>query len=180
MLRMLIHEGSHIVTALLMGGKILGITIMPGIQLYPTFDLIPWDGRGASINYTLIQGTAFKSGMIALSGSLYTAIVGYFLIIYAIWYRPSGWRQVAIVALALLSIWDIIAYSILPEIGLKHWGFYGGGVPEPMIGAVYAGISYNLYQLALTAHTLIANSLVLYYLKLEVKSKKFKKIRSSR
>jgi hypothetical protein len=163
-IRLIIHESGHLVTAIILEAKIKYIVIMPGIKLYPEIALEAWKGWGAAIDYTLENGTPFKSGLIALMGSGSAALVGYLTTLLLFFLKKPGLFQIGLLAFSLICAWDMITYSILPEIGLKHWIFFGGALPEPMIGAVYMGMSYFQYKLLLISHIICSNGLILVYL----------------
>src|SRR6185369_8123360 len=73
-IRLLLHEIGHIITALIFGARITNIIIVPGIQLYPRIGFQLWNGFGGAIDYRLENGTPFKSGLITLMGSGFSAI----------------------------------------------------------------------------------------------------------
>jgi hypothetical protein len=164
LLRLLAHELGHLLSVIIIGGKINLIAIMPGIRLYPTLGLQTWGGWGAIIDYSLNNGTPSQAGFIAFIGSGATAILGYGAIAVLLARKPHGLAQFAWLTAALLFVWDIIAYSIFPELGLRHWILIGQRVPEPLIGALYMGVPFKTYQIGLTLHSLISNGSILYYL----------------
>src|SRR5262245_53216096 len=131
-LRLLAHETGHLLSVIILGGKINLIAIMPGIRLYPTLGLQTWEGWGAIVDYSLNNGTPFKAGFIAFVGSGGTAILGYIAIAVLLAKKPNGLAQFAWLTAALLCVWDIIAYSVFPELGLRHWILIGQRTPEPL------------------------------------------------
>jgi hypothetical protein len=172
LIRLVIHEAGHILTALIFKAKITNIIIMPGLRLYPNFEWLAWQGMGGAVDYSLENGTPFKSGLITLMGSGLPAIIGYLIMLMLFIMRIKRSRQIALLLLSLICFWDIIAYSILPEFGLRHWIIIGGKKPEPMMGAIYLGLNYSQYQLCLMLHVLLSNVLViLYLLKLRAEAK---------
>jgi hypothetical protein len=162
-LGMIVHETGHGVIAIVFGGEIRSITIMPGIQLYPTFELQPWDGWVAQIAYSPLSHP-WQSGFTRIMGSGLTAMVGYCAIAVLFTAQPQGSAQFAWLSTAILFVWDITAYSVFPALGLKHWIFIGGIDPEPVIGAAEIGIAPAIYCVGIVLHAVASNGLILCYL----------------
>jgi len=159
----IVHEAGHGITAVIFGGEIHSVAIMPGIQLYPTVQLQPWGGCVAQIGHSPL-GNPWQSGLTKIMGSGLTAIVGYFAIAVLFVARPQKLARFAWLSIAILFIWDIIAYSVFPALGLKHWIFIGGVDPEPVIGAAEIGIAPTIYYFGLVIHAVASNGLILHYL----------------
>lgn len=162
-LGLIVHEAGHGVLVLILGGEIRSVAIMPGIQLYPAIELQPWSGWVALIAYSPLSNP-WQSGLTKIMGSGLTAILGYFAIAVLFIAQPRGLARLAWLSIAVLFVWDIAAYSVLPVIGLRHWVFVGGIDPEPVIGAAEVGIAPVVYYMGLVLHAVASNGLILHYL----------------
>ena len=158
-LSMVVHEAGHGVTAMVLGGKITLIEVMPGIQLYPTVELRPWDGVIARVDNTPLNAP-FREGLVLFLGSGSTAVVSYGLIAYLLASRPKGLARFAVLSMAIICAWDIITYSVFPAMGLRHWAIIGGVTVEPLDGAVMMGITPMAYYIGLVLHVVVANGLI--------------------
>lgn len=143
-LGIILHEAAHTIAILFFGGKIEAIILSPYIQIYPEIRFLPFNNHMGDVIHTP-QLSDNAEGLIALSGSGLTGFIalwGLFLI-----QKISLKKSVRIVTtiMFLIFAWDIISYSILPNIGLLHWGFIGGETAEPLIGALLLGINWYLY-----------------------------------
>jgi hypothetical protein len=165
-LGLLLHEGGHAITAVLLGGTITEFGVMPGIKLYPVIELQPWSGWLAYINYDLPNASLFDQGLISLMGSGFTALISYPALAVLLLFRPRGWVRFALVCTAILFTWDILSYSLFPAIGARHWVFIGGRYPEPLVGAMNMGFSPMVYFIGLGLHASIihgSTALLIYY-----------------
>ncbi len=132
-----VHEFGHALWGTAMGGrlaymKIAYIEIFPRLALTSEFIL----------GYTRVEGlgTEFANGLFLLGGSMTTNIFSWLLILILIRTKLGSKTQVALRILGLLGLLDLPFYVIFPQIGLQHWVFLGGDIPEPLIGARKMGI----------------------------------------
>jgi hypothetical protein len=155
-----LHEAGHGLAALLLGGRITLLRVMPGIQLFPKIALVPWKGNVAAIGIDLPAGTTRQYAFVALMGSSLTFLLGLAAGLSLLLFKPTGWLRVLFVITALALPLDMITYSIFPVLGLRHWILFGGKKPEPLMGAVGLGVPPAVY------YTVLALVSVVYYVEL--------------
>lgn len=147
---LLVHEWGHALTGAAMGAEIKGVYVYPGVEIYPDFgDRYPyrWGTKlGAAIVDELGLGWAdWQHGLVSVMGSGSTLMVSYLGIrlLYALRPRRRFWRYL-LIALALY-FFDILSYSLFPQLGLRHWIVFGGRFAEPVYGAERMGIPSWLF-----------------------------------
>jgi len=157
-----LHEAGHGIAAVLMGGRITLLRVMPGIQLFPRLSLEPWNGNVAAIGIALPEGTdtTRQYAFVALMGSGFTFLLGLAAGVLLLLFKPTGWLRTLFVIAALALPLDIITYSLFPVLGLRHWIIFGGKKAEPLMGAVGLGIPPAVY------YTVLALVCVVYYVEL--------------
>jgi len=139
----IIHEAAHGLTAEIVGGKCLWISVWPGVQLYPHPGQHYEGEWGTSIAKTSYATTPdwapWQDGLVLLMGSGVNLLLAA-LALGSLWlFRPGGWLRTLLIAETLM-IEDILLYVLLPELfGLRHYVFYGGSKPEPVNGAELLG-----------------------------------------
>ena len=138
-----IHEVAHGLTVEIVGGKLLWISVWPGVQIYPQPGQ-PYEGEwGTSIAKTAYAITAdwadWQDGLVLLMGSGVNLLLAA-LALGGLWlFRPRGWLRTLLISETLM-IEDILLYVLLPELfGLRHYVIYGGSTPEPVNGAELLG-----------------------------------------
>lgn len=150
------HELGHGLMAVTLGGDFSALCIWPGIQVYPeiSFD----DMHIFILGYADIKNVEinWKIGLVNLMGSLTTAIISYCLVGLAAFCRSKS-IALSLLVISIIYAWDIILYSILPMIGLKHGLFIGGDIAEPFLGAQKIGVPNWFYFMCLALHILIYN-----------------------
>jgi len=150
---LVVHEAGHALTALALGERIEGIVVMPGIRLHPRLALEPWDGTVASIQHSW-PGRPKLAGLSLFMGSGATCLLAWLaLAVLAITPDRHPARSLLITTVILFGI-DIVAYSVLPQLGLRHWLVIGGRTAEPLVGASLMGISREWFVVALAMHAL--------------------------
>jgi hypothetical protein len=157
---LVLHEAGHIVFCLLFGGKIESLAILPGIQLYPHFSRLPWDGWLANITFQP-PTLRWQHGLVLFMGSGTTALLGCCALALLYTLKPSGLSRLFWLATAVLFNMDIIAYSIFPIFGMRHWLFIGGSRPEPLTGVLGMGLSQEAYFILLASYTIVLSVLIL-------------------
>lgn len=156
----ILHETGHGATAIILGGEIHSVAIMPGIQLYPTVEFQLWNGWIAQIAYSALD-SSWQQGLATIMGSGLTAFAGCGAIAVLLATRPKGLARFAWLSAAILFTWDGLAYSIFPTLGLKHWIVVGGSVAEPAIGATEMGIASPIYYAGLVLYAAASQGLIL-------------------
>jgi hypothetical protein len=148
-----IHEGAHIVMLQAGGSQLKQIVIMPGIQLYPEIEKVKWSGYVVGVALTE-SSSQFFSGLSLAMGSTANAIASYLLLVIVFLMR-RGWRVKLVFLLSgFVLAWDLIAYSIFPLFGLRHWIFIGGNYAEPIKGASMLGIPLCVSYLVVFVHVI--------------------------
>jgi hypothetical protein len=162
---LLLHEAGHGLVAMLLGGRITAFQVIPGVQLYPALEWRGPDLNVAWIAFELPGGTPWQFGLIALMGGGTTALLGA-LAGLALWaLRPRGPARDWLLAAAALLPLDLLAYSVFPVFGLRHWIVIGGARPEPAIGAQGMGITPAAYYVGLAVTAVVYYTLLARLLK---------------
>jgi hypothetical protein len=144
-----IHELGHGIIACIFGGTITYFNIMPGIELYPGISYHPWNGFVAQIGYDLPHLTSFQKGFIDFMGSGATFFVAGIILFSLVVFKPHGnIRRILFLTAALFPL-DILAYSIFPALGWRHWIIFGGRTAEPVNGAIAMGMPAYAYYFVL-------------------------------
>ncbi len=148
----LVHELGHGLTGVVLGGSIEMISVFPGIQVYPTFVYMGWDSVFGRVGAPELS-PQWKDSLMMLMGSGSTAIVSYLLLLLArLTSRRCKYFCLGCIIVAVIFAWDVILYSTLPLVGLRHGVFIGGQYPEPLEAAESLGASTPLYFIFLTVH----------------------------
>lgn len=146
---LIIHEGGHVAVTICYGGTIESVSMMPGLQLYPEIKPVRWTGYVCRVRHSGIRDLR-KSALRKLMGSLSTMVAAYvLLVIVAGVPRRYVLKRYLLIA-SLVLAWDMIAYCIFPQFGLRHYIFVGGYLDEPIVGAYGVGVPLlGCYGLAL-------------------------------
>jgi hypothetical protein len=146
-----IHEFSHAVWGTAVGGtlaymKIAYFEIFPQPAMTPQFVL----------GYVEVHGLSTDSqyGLFLLGGSLTTNIVSWVLAVTQLRLKLGQKTRVVLKILGLFGLLDLPLYVLLPQIGMQHWLFLGGDIPEPLIGARKIGIPDILFYIIVALATL--------------------------
>ncbi|MFA6187091.1 MAG: hypothetical protein WC770_07775 [Phycisphaerae bacterium] len=155
----IIHEFGHGLSGAAVGGKIFSIRIWPGIQVYPKicFEKFTPSIFGLAIVHNLESNK--QQGIMELMGSGTTAVSAYLIIGLT---AVAKFKKFTIffIIVSMIFAWDIILYSTLPLIGLRHGFFLGGEIAEPLLAAQKLGISKGLYFFILVGHAVVFNFIV--------------------
>lgn len=154
-LALFVHESGHGITVEILGGKFRAFYIFPGFEIWPEFgQSFPgnWNGLVAKVDYAFLEswGTnSWQIGLVLLMGSglnLFASI----LALTTLWIiRPNGWLMYFLIAESLMFL-DILLYTFLPQLHLKHFVFIGGNFPEPLLGALMLGFSETGFMIFIT------------------------------
>ena len=151
---LIIHELGHGLTAEILGGEFKTFFVMPGIQLWPhPGKPYPgtWPGYIGLAQFGYGPGWTVDSwqvGIILLMGSGSTLLVG-ICALSTLWvFHPLGWLRYVFRVSSLMFI-DVLFYTFLPTVGLRHWIFFGGHTPEPLEGALILGVPRWIFMLVI-------------------------------
>jgi hypothetical protein len=148
----LIHELGHGLTAEALGGEFISIDVYPGFQIWPDFGKPfegGWDHQIALMYYRYgpsWQDGNWRDGLVQLMGSGINLLLATFALVLLRVFRPKGLFKLLLAAEALM-VFDIVFYTFLPLIGLRHLFFIGGANPEPLGGALKMGIPQPVFLL---------------------------------
>jgi len=161
---LIVHELAHGLTAEVLGGEFLALWVFPGIELWPDFGA-PYDGIftyfGLVRYLSGMDWTDTERGWATLMGAGSTFIVSIIALIALLLSKPRNrWLRYTLISLALWYF-DMLTYTIFPQLGLQHWIVLGGGTPEPVIGAEKLGVDRMLFTVGI-AVTCTAMSLALW------------------
>ena len=151
---LVLHEAGHGLTALAFGEQIISLHMFPGFQLYPVLKWEGWNLNLASIGFTL-PDSDWQNGLILLMGAGTTALVGILALVLLALQRVQGAFRRLLLFSALLLPLDMIAYTVFPALGLRHWIFIGGLYAEPLLGAQLLGFTPTTFYLVLLAASLL-------------------------
>ena len=152
----LIHEIGHGLTAEILGGKFLNFYIYPGIQVWPDFGhpyTGNWDNSLAYMYYDYGPGwqpDGWQNGFVLLMGSGTNLLLATIAIVLLWLFRPTGLLRLFLIAESIMFL-DIVFYTFLPLLGLRHFFFIGGKIPEPLDGAMLIGSSRPVFLTAVFA-----------------------------
>lgn len=146
-----VHEFGHGLWGIAVGGRLAYMKIAY-FEIYPQFALT----AEFVLGYVRVEGltTEFAGGLFLLGGSLTTNIVSWVLALILLKTKLGNRTQVALRILGLFGLLDLPFYVFLPQIGLRHWIFLGGDVPEPLLGARKMGIPEQGFYLTTILITL--------------------------
>ncbi|MCD6469738.1 hypothetical protein J7L29_02950, partial [Candidatus Bathyarchaeota archaeon] len=106
---------------------------------------------------------SFAYGLMLLGGSMTTNIASWIIAILLYRINLSDRVKIALKIFGIFGILDLPFYIVLPQLGLSHWIFLGGRIPEPLVGIRMMGIPDFVLYLAAAVSTLC---LLLLYFKL--------------
>lgn len=154
-----VHECGHAMWGTAAGGRLAYMQIA-FFEIYPRLAITPHFRLG----YAQVEGltTKFASGLMSLGGSLTTNIVSWLLALILMRTSLRYKTRVALKVLGLFGLVDLPFYVLFPQIGLGHWIFLGGRIPEPLVGARNMGIPDAAFYLVVALTTL---GLVFLYFK---------------
>lgn len=140
-----VHELGHGLTTLALGGEFHALYVWPGIEIWPDPGQRLTARRMSNIGLVHLDFPSewvedgWQEGLIGLmgSGSNLAAAALALLALRAL--RPTGWRFLLLTAESLMFL-DILLYTFLPLIGLRHFFLIGGSHPEPLESALMLGI----------------------------------------
>ena len=143
-----VHEMGHCLTAQALDRcRCTGMFVWPGTQVWPfsgfgdQYDN-DWGsalGRASNDCGEKWGYESWQNGLIKLMGSGTNLILATISLISLWMLRPRGWLRYFLIAEALL-FGDILLYTILPVwFCLPHFFFFGGELPESVIGAELLG-----------------------------------------
>ena len=146
-----VHEFGHALWGTAVGGKLTYMKITY-FEIYPRLAINPQFCLG----YVEVAGltTGFEYGLFLLGGSLTTNIFSWLLALVLLKTSLGHKTQVALRTLGLFGLLDLPFYVLFPQIGLQHWIFLGGNMPEPLIGARRMGIPDPLFYIMVVLTTL--------------------------
>ena len=145
-LGLFIHELGHGLTAEVLGGKFKALYVLPGIQIWPNPGrLYPgvWSGYFGLAQYAYgpdWKPDSWQVGAVEFMGSGSTLFAAILALGALFLFHPLGWPRLLLLTCVLMFA-DLLFYTFLPLIGLRHWIVFGGNVPEPLEGALKLGIS---------------------------------------
>lgn len=140
-----VHELGHGLATLALGGEFHALYVWPGIEIWPD----PGQrltARSMS-NIGLVQldfpsewaEDGWQEGLIGLMGSGSNLVAAALALLALRALRPTGWLFYLLATESLMFL-DILLYTFLPLIGLRHFFFIGGSHPEPLVSAMMLGI----------------------------------------
>lgn len=138
-----VHELGHFLWGSMVGGKLHFFKI-GFLELYPKIKVTEDFVLGKALLSEF--KTDFGRGIYLLGGSLTTNIVSWIFTVFRdknILFRFSG----------IFGLLDLPLYVFLPQLGLRHWLFIGGSVPEPLLGARKIGFPDELFYLFVLSST---------------------------
>jgi len=151
---LIIHEFGHVLTALIMGGKVTALRLW-GFSVYPEFSYIGF--RGGFIGYThwvLPMFTSVENAIILMAGSGITLLVSVVSIASLYFFRPvSFFMKTALFFFSLLYL-DIVTYTF----GLRF-----SGKSEPLDAAQTLGINEFLWKLCMMIVFFVFSALIAFY-----------------
>ena len=147
----IIHEGAHIIVSQAGGSQVKEIVVIPGIRLYPHIERVKWSGCVAGVALTDFP-SQFYNGLCMAMGSSANAIASYLLLVLVFLMRRCWQIKLILLLVSFVLAWDLIAYSIFPLFGLRHWIFIGGNYAEPIRGASLLGIPLWVSYLTVFVH----------------------------
>lgn len=151
----LLHEFGHGLTALMLGGQLHEVSVWPGVTVYPDLRFDDWHWTFFGLCNWSDVPSEWKEGLSILMGSGTTALAAYALLAAVHGFRKRCWLAVGLLAASLPLSWDILLYSTMPLLGLRHGIIVGGPNPEPLIGAEMMGIPRSLYFALLAIHFVV-------------------------
>jgi hypothetical protein len=147
----LAHEFGHVLWGIAVGGELVYLKIA-FFEIYPK----PALTTTFVLGHVELDGlrTGFAQGVFLLGGSLTSNIIAWVLGLLLLRFHVGHRREVALKMFGLFGILDLPLYVFFPQIGLRHWVFLGGNIPEPLIGARNMGVSDPVFYTAVAFSTL--------------------------
>jgi hypothetical protein len=155
-----IHEFGHAIWGTVVGGRLTYMQIA-FFEIYPRLAITPQFQLGL-VRVDKLSYGSFEYGLMLLGGSVTTNIVSWLIAIILLKMSLSKKTKVALKSLGLFGILDLPFYVVFPKLGLRHWIFFGGGLPEPLMGAEMVGIPNLFFYLLILISTL---GMVFFYFK---------------
>ena len=147
-----IHEFGHEIWGTAVGGRLTYMQIA-FFEIYPRQAITPQFQLGLVRVDKLSYGSV-EYGLMLLGGSVTTNIVSWLIAIILVKMSLNKKTKVALKSLGLFGILDLPFYVVFPKLGLRHWIFFGGGLPEPLMGAEMVGIPNLFFNLFIIISTL--------------------------
>jgi len=155
-----VHELGHGIAAEVLGGQFNGLYIAPGVQIWPHLgEPYPndWQGYIGLAEFTHgpdWERNGWEIGAVELMGSGSNLILAMLALVVLWLSRASRWIRLLLLAESLLFI-DLLFYTFLPAIGLRHWIVFGGDTAEPLLGAIKLGIQPSNFMLLVALVSLL-------------------------
>lgn len=146
-----IHEFGHAMAGIGVGGTLTYMRIAY-FEIFPRPAIVPQFILG----YVEVSGlsTSFQHGLFLLSGSLTTNAVSWILALAQLRLDLGQKTRVAVKIMGLFGLLDLPLYVLFPQVGLQHWLFLGGDVPEPLIGSRKLGIPDIIFYIIVALATM--------------------------
>lgn len=152
MLGTAVHEGGHVLAAIALGEQLQSIVVLPGLQIYPHFELVEWQYWVARVSFSDRFDSQFAAGLVGLSGSIANAVVAYVALAVLYLKDTPTWVRVFLLNVVFVLGLDVVTYTFLPPIGLRHWVLVGGAHSETLAAAYRLGIPLALFVAATAVH----------------------------
>lgn len=136
-----VHECGHVLWGVAQGGTFAYMKIA-FFEIYPRFAVTTRFCLGL-VGVSGLQG--FDYCLFLLGGSLTTNIVSWLLLAILLRTQLGHKTWVALKIASFLGLLDLPLYVILPQVGLRHWVFFGGLSPEPLLGARLMGVPDSFF-----------------------------------
>jgi len=152
----LVHELGHAAWGIVAGGRLAYLKVAY-FELYPSFAVTP----DFALGLTRVTGltTEFGHGLFLLGGSATTSFAASLIGPLLMKVRLRRKALVVLRMLGLLGVSDLPLYVVLPQMGFRHWFFFGGETPEPLFGARRLGLPDPVFYTLVVATTLALLSL---------------------
>lgn len=147
-----VHEVGHGLTTVALGGKFHALYVWPGIEIWPNPGQRLTTRRMSNIGLARLdfpekwREDGWQEGLIGIMGSGSNLIAAALALLALRMLRPTGWLFYLLAAESLMFL-DILLYTFLPLIGLRHFFFVGGFHPEPLVSARMIGIPAWMFML---------------------------------
>jgi hypothetical protein len=140
-----VHELGHGLTTLALGGEFHALYAWPGVQVWPHPGRRLTQLQMSNIGLVHLdfptewEDDGWQEGLIGLMGSG-SNLIAAALALATLWaFRPRGGLFYLLAAESLMFL-DILLYTFLPLVGLRHFFIVGGAYPEPLVSARMLGI----------------------------------------
>lgn len=148
-----VHELGHGLATLALGGKFHALYVWPGIEIWPDPGQRLTTRQMSNIGLVHLDfpsewaENGWQEGLIGLMGSGSNLIAAALALLALRALHPTGWPFLLLKAESLMFL-DILLYTFLPLVGLRHFFFIGGSHPEPLESALMLGIPAWFFMLA--------------------------------